>query len=294
MNIIFIEKRFFMSFICFPDLSSVQDLPFYTVSVGLHYWQYPTERPDGYAYPQFLYSSQGQGILTTEGYTIEIPPRSIIYLPPNSPHSYHAITDIWDVRWFVPSGFEALKLLQQLGFQKAAVFPITDLRSLEELHNKIHMAFQRNTKDSLFFSASYTYEFIFEFYRQYKQIHAIPALPYRKRLTPLLDYMEQHFSEPLTQQDLCAYIQVTPQHLCRMFKQCLQTRPMEYLAQIRIRHACELLRNTKNSIDFISYAVGFHNTNYFCKVFKKIQAITPGQYRISPRPLSPTDPELNS
>ena len=68
-----------MSFICFPDLSSVQDLPFYTVSVGLHYWQYPTERPDGYAYPQFLYSSQGQGILTTEGYTIEIPPRSIIY-----------------------------------------------------------------------------------------------------------------------------------------------------------------------------------------------------------------------
>ena len=118
-----------MSFICFPDLSSVQDLPFYTVSVGLHYWQYPTERPDGYAYPQFLYSSQGQGILTTEGYTIEIPPRSIIYLPPNSPHSYHAITDIWDVRWFVPSGFEALKLLQQLGFQKAAVFPITALKN---------------------------------------------------------------------------------------------------------------------------------------------------------------------
>ena len=194
-----------MSFICFPDLSSVQDLPFYTVSVGLHYWQYPTERPDGYAYPQFLYSSQGQGILTTEGYTIEIPPRSIIYLPPNSPHSYHAITDIWDVRWFVPSGFEALKLLQQLGFQKAAVFPITDLRSLEELHNKIHMAFQRNTKDSLFFSASYTYEFIFEFYRQYKQIHAIPALPYRKRLTPLRLYGTTFFRAIDTTGLMCVY-----------------------------------------------------------------------------------------
>lgn len=270
-----------MWFIYFPELDTVKDLPFYTVSVGLHRCQYPTDRPAGYEYPQFLYSSQGRGILTTEGRTIEIPPKSIIFLPAHVPHSYHALTDNWDIRWFVPSGYETEKLLARLGFNQARIFPIISLSSLEEIHNKIHMAFQINTKESLFFSASYTYEFLFEFYKQY--IHSSTAIgaQYRKRLTPLIDYIEHNLTETITQQQLCDEIHVSPQHLCRMFKECFDTRPMEYIARARIQRACELLISTSVAIEPICYEVGFNNTNYFCKIFKRYTNMTPGQYRIA-------------
>ncbi len=275
-----------MWFIYYPDLEDVKNFPFYTISIGLHIWQYPTERKEGYEYPQFLYSNHGRGILETEGKTIEIPENSIIFLPANVPHKYEAITDIWDVRWFVPWGSGVPSLLEQFHFTKCKVFPIASLSSLDEIHNKIHMAFQINTKDSLFFSASYTYEFIFEFYKQYLQCTNTTSVQYRKRLTPLIDYIEHHYSENLTQKNLCSQIEVSPQHLCRMFQQCLGTRPMEYLAKIRINHACDLLSKTQKSVETISYDVGFNNLNYFCKTFKKYTSMTPGQYRIASRTIN--------
>ena len=90
-----------MWFICYPDITPVQHLPFYTISVGMHLWQYPTPRENGYPYPQFLYSNKGSGKLITEGKTQIIPEHSIVFLPADVPHYYEAITeDIWDVRWF--------------------------------------------------------------------------------------------------------------------------------------------------------------------------------------------------
>ena len=54
-----------MWFICYPDISLVEHLPFYTISVGMHLWQYPTPRENGYPYPQFLYSNKGKEIIST-------------------------------------------------------------------------------------------------------------------------------------------------------------------------------------------------------------------------------------
>lgn len=76
---------------------------------------------------------------------------SIVFLPADVPHYYEAITeDIWDVRWFVPYGDGTLALLKEFGFDRCRIFPITNLGALDEIHNKIHMAFQINTKESIF------------------------------------------------------------------------------------------------------------------------------------------------
>mgnify|MGYP001638692612 CR=1 FL=1 len=59
------KKGELMWFICYPDITPVKELPFYTISVGMHLWQYPTPRENGYPYPQFLYSNKGSGKLIT-------------------------------------------------------------------------------------------------------------------------------------------------------------------------------------------------------------------------------------
>ena len=268
-----------MWFICYPDITPVEHLPFYTISVGMHLWQYPTPRENGYPYPQFLYSNKGKGKLITEGKTWSIQEHYIVFLPANVPHYYEAVTkDIWDVRWFVPFGNGTLALLKEFGFDRCRIFPITNLGALDEIHNKIHMAFQINTKESIFFSASYTYEFIFEFYRQYKKHSSPKSAQYRRRLTPLIEYIEHHFASEITQSMLCEQLHVSPQHLCRMFRECLNTRPMAFITQVRLRHACELL-----TVSEICEHVGFHNLNYFCKEFKRYTGSTPTSYRNTTR-----------
>lgn len=272
-----------MWFIYYPDMSGVEDLPFYTVSIGLHVWQWPVNREEGYPYPQFLYSWQGRGRLTIEGRTREIPARSILFLPAGVPHHYEPLTDIWDIRWFVPAGSGVAPLLERFGFNEARIFPIASLAALDDIHGKIHMAFQRNTEESIFFSASYTYEFLFEFYKQYCNQTSSRSVQYRKRLVPVLEYIEHHLAEQLTQAKLCELIQVSPQHLCRMFHECVAMRPMEYIAKIRVAHACEMLINTQESIENIAYAVGFNNANYFGKIFRRHMSMTPGEYRLRHR-----------
>ncbi len=212
------------------------------------------------------------------------PEHSIVFLPADVPHYYEAITeDIWDVRWFVPYGDGTLALLKEFGFDRCRIFPITNLGALDEIHNKIHMAFQINTKESIFFSASYTYEFIFEFYRQYKEHSSPKSAQYRRRLTPLIEYIEHHFASEITQPMLCEQLHVSPQHLCRMFRECLNTRPMAYVTQVRLRHACELLAHSSLTISEISERVGFHNLNYFRKEFKRYTGSTPTSYRNTSR-----------
>lgn len=272
-----------MWYMYYPDLKPVNNLPFYTVSIGLHVWQWPVSRNEGYPYPQFLYSEHGHGILDIYGEKMALPEHSAFFLPANVPHSYYPQTDRWDVRWFVPAGSGVTDLLHTFGFDKAIVYPLQNVTALDDIHNKIHMTFQLNTPESIFYSASYTYEYLFEFYKQYQQQSLPASVPYRKRLLPVLEYIEHHYAEPLTQKTLCQIAGVSSQHLCRMFQYSLNRRPMEYLAHCRIQAACNLLIHTDKNIEEISYEVGFNNTNYFCKIFKKQTQMTPGNYRVSHR-----------
>ena len=55
--------------------------------------------------------------------------------------------------------------------------------------------------------------------------------------------------------------------------------PVDFVRHIRIKKACEMLRNTDNTLTSISFAVGFTDPKYFSKVFKKETGIVPTEYR---------------
>lgn len=79
--------------------------------------------------------------------------------------------------------------------------------------------------------------------------------------------------------DLCDIMKVTPQYLCRVFKNSLGIRPLEYITKKRIQMAKQLLVMDPRSIKDIAEAVGYANSGYFCTVFKKYEGISPGEYQ---------------
>ena len=72
---------------------------------------------------------------------------------------------------------------------------------------------------------------------------------------------------------------VSVQHVIRLFRKHLQTTPVGYINRTKVLHAIDLLRNTELSVKEIAYELGFEDPNYFSRLFKKEEKMSPGDTR---------------
>lgn len=94
-------------------------------------------------------------------------------------------------------------------------------------------------------------------------------------------YMENNFSEDISVERLVAISHYSQRHFIRLFTEAYGTPPQKYLAAIRMRHACSMLKGTDMNVTEISAQCGFNDPNYFSRIFRKNMGITPLQYRKS-------------
>jgi AraC-like DNA-binding protein len=83
-------------------------------------------------------------------------------------------------------------------------------------------------------------------------------------------YIVQHFREPLRLQELSKHVDRTPNYISNMFKEVTGWTPVEYMHQVRISTARELLHNSKMNIGEISDYLGYCDQTYFNYIYKKI------------------------
>lgn len=93
-------------------------------------------------------------------------------------------------------------------------------------------------------------------------------------------YMQAHFSDPeLTMNALAEYLGISSVTLSIEFKNEMDVSPSDYLANLRMEKAKELLRDTNMLVKDVSAAVGYEDAHVFMRRFKKYAGMTPGQYR---------------
>ena len=108
------------------------------------------------------------------------------------------------------------------------------------------------------------------------------------RHNPFVDkairYIQEHYDDPsLTIEVLSNQLHLNYAYLCSVFKRCMDMTINRYIKQYRLEKAKELLDTTQLGIAEIAAAVGFQNTNYFSKCFKKNYGISPSDYESSIR-----------
>lgn len=94
----------------------------------------------------------------------------------------------------------------------------------------------------------------------------------------ILTYIDTHFNEQITLQDLSDIANMSPKYFCRFFNEMTNHTPIDYVNYYRIEYACELLSSTTQSILEVAMKSGFNDLSYFIKTFKKHKKITPKQY----------------
>lgn len=99
------------------------------------------------------------------------------------------------------------------------------------------------------------------------------------RMKKFLKYINEHYSEDVSLENLSKSANVSKSECLRCFKLCLQTTPYKYLIEFRLSKAAALLESTDKSISYISEKVGFNQVSHFGKCFKEKTGLSPKEYR---------------
>ena len=100
-----------------------------------------------------------------------------------------------------------------------------------------------------------------------------------QRLSRALAYMHTNYSTNLSLPEIARMANCSPRAFQRDFLQIMGTHPTEYLRQMRLEAAADLLQRTNRSIEDIATATGFNSRIYFCQAFRKKYDCTPTHYR---------------
>lgn len=103
------------------------------------------------------------------------------------------------------------------------------------------------------------------------------------RLIQMLNYINDHFAEKITLQEIADSACISKRECIRCFKKCIQTTPFQYLLEYRIDVAANMLLHTEDSITEIALQTGFETSSYFSRNFKQYMQCTPKQYRDTSR-----------
>ncbi|MEY8391905.1 AraC family transcriptional regulator [Lachnospiraceae bacterium 45-W7] len=100
-------------------------------------------------------------------------------------------------------------------------------------------------------------------------------------LKNMISFIQQHYNEPVTLQQIALAGSVGQSKCCRLFGEYIHQTPNTYLTAYRLNKGTELLVNTDMNITEIAYAVGFNGASYFAESFRKYFHLSPSEYRNS-------------
>lgn len=91
-------------------------------------------------------------------------------------------------------------------------------------------------------------------------------------------YINEHYTEKLTLSDIADHLRISSGHLSTTFSRYMNLTISDYIAQVKIEHAKELIDSGQYLIYEIAGQLGFDNAYYFSKVFKKVTGMSPRDY----------------
>jgi two-component system response regulator YesN len=93
------------------------------------------------------------------------------------------------------------------------------------------------------------------------------------------EYVEQHLADEVSLSRLANVVYLTPSYLSRLYKQETGSNLIEYISDVKLRRAKDLLGNMSLKIQEVGVNIGFESASYFNRFFKKYTSITPQEYR---------------
>ncbi len=96
----------------------------------------------------------------------------------------------------------------------------------------------------------------------------------------ITQYIRENYMYDLSMQDVARMMNYSEAYFCKLFKQCFNRNFTSYLTEYRVEEAKKMLAEPTVNVKEIGKAVGYSDSNYFAKVFKRISGQSPTEYRL--------------
>ena len=104
-------------------------------------------------------------------------------------------------------------------------------------------------------------------------------VPAAVQIGETIAYLENHYQKNMCVDDLAKMARMSRRSFLRAFRAATGTSPIAHVIQLRIRRATQLLRRHQLSVTAIAFKVGFRDSNYFSRQFRKIMGVSPRKYQ---------------
>lgn len=95
----------------------------------------------------------------------------------------------------------------------------------------------------------------------------------------VIAYIERNYAENLTLETISRHFAINPTYFCKLFKKSVGATFINYLTDIRIKKAMQLIRETNMPNYLIAEKTGYQTPEYFSKIFKKKTGLSPKEYK---------------
>lgn len=223
---------------------------------------------------------QGKGKFETQGKVYHLKQGDTFLIYPDMEACYRADEeDPWEYTWVGFDGTDAFSLLNHTDFSEGS--PVLEQASLsEEIARRIGQVY--HVKGNSFYDAVAMTGALYSMIAMLMEnsSHDIRQKNLQSELVErAMRYTEEHYSYPITVEDIAEYAGVCRSYLYRVFQKKIKKSPKDYLEECRIRQACQLLGTDSISVTAVAHSVGYEDNLYFSKVFKKKVGITPSDFR---------------
>lgn len=120
--------------------------------------------------------------------------------------------------------------------------------------------------------------------RRENSVAETPQSKTLEKLKTILKYVEEHYPEHISIDDMASLTYYSASHFMKFFKNYMGSSFIEYLNDYRLTMAEQMLRNTDDSVLEIAGKSGFDNLSYFNRIFKKKYGASPGKWRKAQTP----------
>lgn len=112
-----------------------------------------------------------------------------------------------------------------------------------------------------------------------KETEEIPLSRLNVLVTMIEEYIKKNFMNDISMQDAARSVNYSEAYFSKMFKQQYGLNFTAYLAEYRMEEAKKLLRQPTVSVKDVGVRVGYPDSNYFARVFRRMYGLTPSEYR---------------
>ena len=100
-----------------------------------------------------------------------------------------------------------------------------------------------------------------------------------KTICDAMEYVQKNYMAKITLESAAGHVYLTPSHLSKKFKEETGKHFNQYVNEVRIEKAKQMLRDSNAELTDIAFSIGFEDQSYFSRVFRRLEGMTPKEYR---------------